>query len=133
MTRLLRTPLLLYASFIGEIATASEKDQQTAVENEVMEFRRSRRRWLRVAGLTLIACVLGLYAWGMLVGYQQRLVTAAEHAAVGACVVEEREVGGHDGEAVAGARPQDAPREGAERGERGRRHVLECTGQGVAL
>ena len=81
---------MLYAAFIGEIATASEKDQQTAVENEVMEFRRSRRRWLRVAGLTLIACVLGLYAWGMLVGYQQRLVTAAEHAAVGACVVEER-------------------------------------------
>ncbi len=55
-----------------------------------MEFRRSRRRWLRVAGLTIIACVLGLYAWGMHAGYQQRLATAAEHAAVGACVVEER-------------------------------------------
>ena len=55
-----------------------------------MEFSRSRRRWLRVAGLTIIACVLGLYAWGMLAGYQQRLATAAEHAAVGACVVEER-------------------------------------------
>ncbi|MBM3547486.1 MAG: PAS domain S-box protein [Alphaproteobacteria bacterium] len=55
-----------------------------------MELKRSRRRWLRVAGLTIIACVLGLHAWGTIAGFQQRLATAAEHAALGACVIEER-------------------------------------------
>jgi PAS domain S-box-containing protein len=34
--------------------------------------------------------VLGLHAWGTIAGFQQRLATAAEHAAVGACVIEER-------------------------------------------
>ena len=55
-----------------------------------MDFRRSRRRWLRVAGLAITACVLGLYAWGTMAGYQQRLAMAADHAAVGAFVIEER-------------------------------------------
>jgi len=55
-----------------------------------MEFRRSRRRWLRVAGIAIIAGVLGLHAWGTIAGFQQRLATAAEHAAVGALVIEER-------------------------------------------
>ena len=55
-----------------------------------MEFRRSHRRWLRVAGFAIVTCVLGLYAWGIAAGYQQRLAVAAELAAVGARAIEER-------------------------------------------
>src|SRR5688572_24246259 len=55
-----------------------------------MEFRPSRRRWLRGAGLAIIACVLGLYAWRTSASYQARLVTAAEMAAMCARLIEER-------------------------------------------
>ena len=81
---------MLYGAFIGENSTVGENLRTYAVDTRGMDFRRSRRRWLRVAGFAIIACVLGLYAWDTLAGYQQRLVTAAEHAAVATAVIEER-------------------------------------------
>jgi PAS domain S-box-containing protein len=55
-----------------------------------MEFRPSRRRLLRAAGLAIIACVLGLYAWRTSASYPARLASAAEMAAMRARLIEER-------------------------------------------
>ena len=81
---------MLYGTFIGENSTVRENLRYCTVDTRGMDFRRSRRRWLRVAGLAITASVLGLYTWGTVAGHQQRLATAAEHAAVGAFVIEER-------------------------------------------
>ena len=81
---------MIYVALIVENSTVRENLRETAVDTRGMDFRRSRRRWLRVAGLAITACVLGLYAWGTTATYQQRLAMAADHAAVGAAVIEER-------------------------------------------